>query len=160
MFRRACGRICVHGILPWEDVAKGAHRPWIPVGDSCGYAYVQEVFGCASERDFQHALSIVADRRLVNPVASMLDGLPDWDGSCRVRSLMTAFLGAEEGECTREVERLLMGAAIARTFDESCKLDYMPVLIGSQGIGKSTFVRRLALDATFYTDSVVGIGTK
>lgn len=159
-FDELAGRICVRGTLPWEDAAKDEHRPWTPVDDSCGYAYAQEVFGCASERDFQHALSIVADKRRVNPVASMLDSLPDWDGSCRVGSLMTAFLGAEDGEYTREVERLLMGAAIARTFDTGCKFDYMPVLIGSQGIGKSTFVRRLALDAALYTDSVVGIGTK
>ena len=154
------GRICVCSALPWEDGIKGGHRPWASVDDSCGYAYAQEAFGCSSERDFQHALSIVADKRRVNPVASMLDSLPDWDGSCRVGSLMTAFLGAEDGEYTREVERLLMGAAIARTFDAGCKFDYMPVLIGSQGIGKSTFVRRLALDAALYTDSVVGIGTK
>lgn len=73
---------------------------------------------------------------------------------------MSAFLGAADDDYTREVERLLMGAAIARTFDAGCKFDYMPVLIGSQGIGKSTFVRRLALDAALYTDSVVGIGTK
>lgn len=40
---------------------------------------------------------------------------------------MTAFLGAEDDDYTREVERLLMGAALARTFDPGCKFDYMPV---------------------------------
>ena len=49
---------------------------------------------------------------------------------------------------------------IARTFEPGCKFDYMPVFIGDQGIGKSTFVRKLSLDPLFYTDSVVGIGTK
>lgn len=49
---------------------------------------------------------------------------------------------------------------IARTFEPGCKFDYMPVFIGNQGIGKSTFVRKLSLDPLFYTDSVVGIGTK
>lgn len=154
------GRICVRGALPWEDGGKDAHRPWSSMDDSCGYAYAQEAFGCTSERDFQHALSIVADKRRVNPVASLLDGLPEWDGEHRVGSLMAAFLGAEDDDYTREVERLLMGAALARTFDPGCKFDYMPVLIGSQGIGKSTFVRMLALDAALYTDSICGIGTK
>ncbi len=154
------GRICVHSTLPWEDSAKDVHRPWSSMDDSCGYAYAQEAFGCSSERDFQHALSIVADKRRMNPVASMLDSLLDWDDEHRVGNLMTTFLGAVDDDCTHEVERLLMGAAIARTFDAGCKFDYMPALIGSQGIGKSTFVRSLALDATLYTDSVVGIGTK
>ena len=154
------GRICVDSALPWEDGGKDARRPWSSMDDSCGYAYAQEAFGCSSERDFQHALSIVADKRRVNPVAVLLDSLPEWDGTNRLGSLMTAFLGAEDDDYTREVERLLMGAALARTFDPGCKFDYMPVLIGSQGIGKSTFVRKLSLDPLFYTDSVVGIGTK
>lgn len=159
-FDELAGRICVHSALPWEDVAKGAYRPWSSVDDSCGYAYAQEAFGCSSERDFQHALSIAADKRRMSPVEALLDNLPKWDGISCVGSLMTAFLGAEDDDYTREVERLLMGAALARMFDAGCKFDYMPVLIGSQGIGKSTFVRRLALDATLYTDSVCGIGTK
>lgn len=154
------GRIFVRDALPWEDGAKCTYRPWSSVDDSCGYAYAQEAFECASERDFQHALSIVADKRRMNPVKSLLDSLPEWDGVNRAGSLMTAFLGAVDNDYTLEVERLLMGAAIARTFDAGCKFDYMPVLIGSQGIGKSTFVRMLALDAALYTDSVCGIGTK
>lgn len=154
------GRICVRGTLPWEDGGKDACRPWSPMDDSCGYAYAQGTFGGTSERDFQHALSIVADKRRLNPVSSLLDSLPEWDGENRVGSLMAAFLGAANDDYTREVERLLMGAALARTFDPGCKFDYMPVLIGSQGIGKSTFVRMLALDAALYTDSVCGIGTK
>lgn len=154
------GRIFVRGVLPWKDGDKRIYRPWSSVDDSCGYAYAQEAFECASERDFQHALSIVADKRRVNPVTSMIDSLPEWDGTHRLGSLMTAFLGAEDDDYTREVEQLLLGAALARTFDPGCKFDYMPVLIGSQGIGKSTFVRMLALDPALYTDSVVGIGTK
>lgn len=154
------GRICVSGTLPWEMNGKDIHRPWSSVDDSCCYAYAQEAFGCTSERDFQHALAIVADRRRVNPVVTLLDSLPEWDGVNRVGGLMTTFLGAENDGYTREVERLLMGAAIARTFDPGCKFDYMPVFIGSQGIGKSTFVRALSLDAGLYTDSVIGIGTK
>lgn len=154
------GRICVRGTLPWEDGGKDTRRPWSPMDDSCGYAYAQEAFGCTSERDFQHALSIVADKRRANPVASLLNSLPEWDGEHRAGGPMAAFLGAEDDDYASEVERLLMGAALARTFDPGCKFDYMPVLIGSQGIGKATFVRMLALDATLYTDSLVGIGTK
>ena len=154
------GRICVCGTLPWGDDAPRSSRPWSAVDDSCGYAYAQEAFGCASERNFQHALAIAADRRRVNPVIAMLDALPAWDGTPRVGTLLTAFLGAEDDAYTREVEMLLMSAALARTFDPGCKFDYMPVFIGNQGIGKSTFIRKLSLDSRFYTDSVYGMGTK
>lgn len=70
------GRICVSGTLPWEEIARGTYRPWSSVDDSCGYAYAQEAFECSSERDSQHALSIVADKRRMNPVVSLLDSLP------------------------------------------------------------------------------------
>lgn len=154
------GRICVCGRLPWENGETGAMRPWASTDDSAGYAYAQEAFDCGSERDFQHALTIVASKRQVNPIIDMLDALPEWDGIRRVGSLMQTFLGAASDDYTSEVERLLMGAALARTFDSGCKFDYMPVLIGYQGIGKSTFIRKLALDARYFTDSICGIGTK
>lgn len=159
-FDELLGRICVCGRLPWEDGAHVAARPWTAVDDSNGYAYAQEAFECASERDFQHALAIAADKRRLNPVIDALDGLPEWDGVPRIGSFLVAFLGAADDAYTREVERLLMSAALARTFDPGCKFDYMPVLIGNQGIGKSTFIRKLALDSRFYTDSVYGMGTR
>lgn len=159
-FDELLGRICVCGTLPWECEAYSGTRPWVAVDDSCGYAYAQERFDCSSERDFQHALSIVAERQRVNPIIKMLENLPAWDGVSRVGNLMTTFLGAVDDEYTREVERLFMGAALARTFEPGCKFDYMPVLIGRQGIGKSTFIQRLALDSRYYTDSVYGMGTK
>lgn len=56
------GCICVRGKLPWEDDDPKGSRPWGAVEDSCGYAYAQEAFVCRSERDFQHALAIVADK--------------------------------------------------------------------------------------------------
>lgn len=159
-FDELSGRICVCERLPWEDGTISASRPWTAVDDSNGYAYAQETFECASERDFQHALAIAADKRRLNPVIDMLDGLPEWDGLPRIGSFLTSFLGAEDNDYTREVERLILNAALARTFDPGCKFDYMPVLIGNQGIGKSTFIRKLALDPRFYTDSVYGMGTK
>lgn len=154
------GRICIRGHLPWEEETAKAPRPWGIVEDSCDYAYAQEAFDCQSERDFQHALAIVADKHRTNPVREALDSLSSCDGQRRAGYLMSAFLGAADDDYTREVERLLMGAALARTFEPGCKFDYMPVLIGNQGIGKSTFVRKLSLDPVLYTDSVVGIGTK
>ena len=41
-----------------------------------------------------------------------------------------------------------------------CKFNYMPVLIGDQGIGKSAFLQKLAMCPRYFSDSVMGIGTK
>ncbi len=73
---------------------------------------------------------------------------------------MQMFLGAASDDYTSEVERLLMGAALARTFDQDCTFDYMPVLIEHQGIGKFTLILKLALDGRYFIDSVCGIDSK
>ncbi len=73
---------------------------------------------------------------------------------------MQMFLGAASDDHTSEVERLLMGAALARTFDQGCTFDYMPVLIEHQGIGKFTLILKLALDGRYFIDSVCGIDSK
>lgn len=153
-------RICVCGVLPWNEDGKPEFRPWGSMDDSHGYAHAQNIFGEVSEKTFQHALAIVADRRRYNAVANMLDSLPLWDGQKRVGYLMHIFLGASDDCYTKEVEELFMRAAIARALEPGCKFDYMPILTGQQGIGKSTFLRMLAMDPRFFIDNVFGIGTK
>lgn len=49
-------------------------------------------------------------------------------------------------------EKLLLREIVARAMVPGCKADIMPVLVGSQGIGKSTFVRALALNEQFYLE--------
>ena len=159
-FNEMAGRLYVRGVLPWSDGGRSENRPWDSRDDSHGYAWVQERFGCGGERDFQHALTIVGDARRYNPVTDMLEALPAWDGGERVGYLMQSFLGADEGDYVSEVERLFMRAAISRAYLPGCKFDYMPVLVGPQGAGKSTFLRMLAMDDSLFTDSVSGIGTK
>ena len=159
-FNEMAGRLYVRGVLPWSNEGRFEERPWDSRDDSHGFAWVQEAFGCASERDFQHALTIVGDGRSYNPVTDMLEALPAWDGGERVGYLMQSFLGAEEGDYVSEVERLFMRAAIMRAYQPGCKFDYMPVLVGPQGVGKSTFLRMLAMRDSLFTDSVSGIGTK
>ncbi len=159
-FNEMAGRLYVRGVLPWSDGGRPENRPWDSRDDSHGYAWVQERFGCGGERDFQHALTIVGDGRRYNPVTDMLEALPAWDGGGRVGYLMQSFLGADEGDYVSEVERLFMRAAITRAYRPGCKFDYMPVLVGPQGAGKSTFLRMLAMDDALFTDSVSGIGTK
>ena len=50
--------------------------------------------------------------------------------------------------------------AVMRIYEPGSKFDNMVVLLGPQGCGKSTFVRRMALDDAFFTDSVRGVGDR
>ena len=154
------GRICVVGKLPWEEESEFRLKPWGSVEDSFGYSFVQEEFGCQTEKDFQHALKIAASKNRYNPVRQMLENLPEWDGVARLGLMLRWYLGAPEDEYTRQVELLLFRAAIARTYCPGIKFDHMVVLKGAQGIGKSSFCRTLALNPDFFTDCITGFGKK
>ena len=148
----------VRGVLPWSE--KAETRPWRNSDDSQLLAYLQTEHGVKSENAVGHAFSIVCERTRFNPVIDRFDALPQWDGKNRAGHLFDWFLGAPDDGYTQEVERLFLNGAVMRTYHPGAKFDYMPVLVGGQGIGKSTLARKLALDDGFFTDGVTGIGTK
>ena len=92
---------------------------------------------------FQMALTTVANKRRFHPIEDYLQELPEWDGEERVEKLLVDYLGAENTIFNREAITKVMLAAIARVYQPGIKFDYMLVLNGPQGIGKSTFFNRL-----------------
>lgn len=97
------------------------------------------------------AIMAVCDRHRYNPVTAWLDSL-EWDGDEHV-SLLPSLLGCETNEYNTAVMWLTMLGAVTRAYEPGCKFDYMTVLVGAQGIGKSQFVRLLAHDPEWTTDN-------
>lgn len=92
---------------------------------------------------FQMALTSVANKRRFHPIEDYLQELPEWDGQERMERLLVDYLGADDTVFNREAIRKVLLAAIARIYHPGIKFDYMLVLNGPQGIGKSTFFGRL-----------------
>ena len=92
---------------------------------------------------FQMALTTVANKRRFHPIEDYLQELPEWDGQERMEKLLVDYLGANDTVFNREAIRKVLLAAIARIYHPGIKFDYMLVLNGPQGIGKSTFFGRL-----------------
>lgn len=92
---------------------------------------------------FLMALSTVANKRRFHPVKDYLESLPEWDGAERIAGTLEQYLGADDSIFSREALAKVMIAAIARVYHPGIKFDYMLVLNGGQGIGKSTFFERL-----------------
>jgi len=148
--------------LPWNDAAK----LWQTVDDDYLFARMQERYKFAgkavvkSDKSVFMAFSIFSHDNRYDLLEETIGRLPEWDGVLRKDSLFIDFLGAENTEYTREVTALFLRAALARAFDPGCKYDYMVVLQGRQGIGKSTLLRKLALRDDFFADDIKNIGTK
>ncbi len=62
------------------------------------------------------------------------------------------YLGAADTPYTRAVARKSLTAAVARAMQPGVKYDTMPILVGAQGIGKSTLLRLLG--AEWFNDSL------
>lgn len=143
------------GSLPWDT------KPYNP--DDCRLAdtditglhiYLETTYGLfASDNAIQKVVDKVVKDNLFHPVRNYLSGLK-WDGVHRVETMLSDYLGAEDNDYTRTIARKFMAGAVARAYKPGCKWDYIVVLVGDPGAGKSTFIRLLAGDK-FYTSSVV-----
>lgn len=78
--------------------------------------------------------------------------MPEWDKIPRVETLLIDYLGAEDNDYVRAVTRKALCAAYMRVYQPGVKFDYLIVLNGEQGIGKSTFIARLG--GEWYSDSL------
>lgn len=94
----------------------------------------------------------MASERAYHPVREYLDALPEWDGTERIDTLLTDYLGAEDSAYTRAVMRKTLAAAVARIYQPGVKFDSVLILNGPQGIGKSTLFARLA--GAWFSDSL------
>jgi len=115
-------------------------------------AYIDKAYGTFSARNYEIAITKVADDRAYHPIKSYLDNLPKWDGAARVEKLLVQYFGAADTEYTHTVTRKTLVAAIARIYQPGIKFDSMLVLNGKTDLGKSTFFSRLA--GEWFSDSL------
>jgi hypothetical protein len=78
-----------------------------------------------------------------NSLTEYLDGLR-WDGSERLDTWLTKYLGVTDTPLHRAWGALTLMGAARRAYDPGCKFDFVPVLEGPEGCGKSTVVKVLA----------------
>ena len=133
--------------IPWE------HGPeWTDADDAHLEVYLAENYTEFSSAKVQTALTDAATRRAFHPVKEYLEGLPAWDGVPRVDDLLITHLGAEDSHYVRAVTRKVLCAAIRRVYHPGTKFDTVLVLIGGQGIGKSTLLNKLG--GPWFTDAL------
>lgn len=129
------------GALPW-DTREGT-RLWTDTDDSGLNWYLETRYGITGQNLVDDALRLVSKEQAFNAVKEYLESLY-WDGLPRVETAFRDYLGAEDTPYVRAVCRKSLVAAVARVFEPGCKYDYVPVIIGPQGLGKTTFLRTLA----------------
>lgn len=148
-FRR-CGLVI--GQLPWDAQPYTKPRRWRDSDDAGLRWLLEKGYKMTAREKTYDATAIVGARKRVNAVAEYIKSTR-WDGVKRLDTLFIDYLGAEDNEYTRAVTRKTLVAAVARALsDDGVKFDYMPIIIGEQGIGKSTMLSMLGKE--WFSDSL------
>lgn len=94
-----------------------------------------------------------------NPIKQHITSV-EWDGKPRAETLFIDYLGASDNSIVRTATRKWLIGTVARPFNPGCKFEIMPVLIGGQGVGKSTMAAALCPlsedgeTREYFTDSI------
>jgi len=101
------------------------------------------------------ALKMRCLAHVFDPVRDYLDGLV-WHGRPRVDRWLIEYCGAEDTALNRDFGRKVLLAAVRRVRQPGCKFDYILVLEGAQGVGKSSLLRLLAGEDNFSDTEILG----
>ena len=135
--------------LPWNASKK--RRFWDDNDNQGLYWYLEKVYKISGMSKIDGALSLHSNKNSFNDITTYLNSIA-WDGTARLDNILIDYLGADETPYVRSVGRKAFTAAVARAFEPGCKFDYMTILTGPQGIGKSTFISKMSKG--WFNDSI------
>ncbi|MDU1538295.1 MAG: virulence-associated E family protein [Paeniclostridium sordellii] len=145
-------RTMVKGDLPWRSISdKENGDVWQDSDDANLRVYIDIAYGIVAPYKINDGVAIIEKKNQYHPIRDYLNS-NTWDKVSRVDSLMIDYLGADDSKYTRNVTRKMLVAAVARVFNPGVKFDYMLVLVGKQGIGKSHIISLLG--KMWYSDSL------
>jgi putative DNA primase/helicase len=111
-----------------------------------------------SLEDIRGAMELTAKDNSYHPVREFLTQLK-WDGHSRIDNVIGSVIRANSTALNRALFRRFMISCVARAMKPGAKVDTVLVLIGPQGILKSTAFRILA-GSDWFIDSPIDISKK
>lgn len=111
---------------------------------------IERAFGIKySKSKMDDAITFVANKRAVNLPALYLKSLVH-DEEDYISKLLPKYLGAEDSKLNAWIMEHILVGMVKRIFEPGCKFDELMVLTGAQGIGKTSFIERMALLPDWY----------
>lgn len=145
-------RAMVCASLPWEQPqARYQERAWGDADDAGLRLYMEKFYGITGQQKIYDALAVYATKHGRHKIKEYLDSLT-WDGVPRLDRLLIDYFGADPTQYSMEVSRKAFTAAVARVYKPGTKFDNMLILAGAQGVGKTTFFRKIGL--AWFSDSL------
>jgi predicted P-loop ATPase len=142
--------------LPWRKITPATCQ--LTDTDDAGLRdYIERIYDLTGLQKIKDALALTVEKNAFHPVREYLDSLR-WDGLPRIDTLLTEYLAAEDTPYTRAVTRKTLVAAVARIYKPGIKFDYVLVITGRQGAGKSSLIKKLGRE--WFSDTFSAVQNK
>lgn len=115
--------------------------------------------GFRSTKNVLLAMIAIAKQRIRNLRREWLSGLK-WDGIPRLGRLFIDGFGAEDKEHNEALGIAFLSGAAARVLSPGSSVQVVPILVGEQGVGKSSGIAALLPDPSWFCDSIVDFESK
>jgi hypothetical protein len=112
----------------------------------------QNGFARISGEMMRDAVRFVVTRQKFDSAILWAESLPAWDGVKRIDRFVHTHFGAEDTAYTRAVGAYLWTALAGRVLVPGIKADMVPVLVGRQGVRKSTAVAALTVSPEHFRE--------
>ena len=141
--------------LPGDNAANVLPRPIRDCDIARVQRYLQELGLPRIGREvINDAIELRANDCPTHPLRDWLCKLV-WDKRGRFDAWLSVYFGAELTPYSRAIGRMFLVSMVARVFKPGCKADYLLVLEGAQGAGKSAACRILGGD--YFSDALPDI---
>ena len=152
------GAVAINDLTERVDIIKPL--PWHRNGsmlDDMDLNYItqrlEDLYGFSNDKKIRKAVGIVANNNHYHPIIDFLEGLK-WDGVPRINDCLYHFFGCERTELINKMFLITLMGMFSRVYHPGCKFDTMLILVGAQGMGKSTFFSFLAHCDDYFTDDI------
>lgn len=119
---------------------------------------LREIYSKVARQDVIDYITVYATRHKYNPVLDMITAAT-WDGEDRLEEIYSMFQvpdDTEDGKYSRIFIKKALMQCVCGLFNDNIAypfpLDYVLVFQGKQGIGKTSFFKKLALNPQYFGD--------
>lgn len=150
---------------PWHDESdSGAYPRTLNIdSETAGVQmWIKEIFGRAvAANHIRTGLRNYAESRpaTYDKFVQYLDALT-WDGTPRLDTWLVDLCGAADTPLTRAFGRKWLISAVQRNYRPGSKADTALILVGNQGVGKSSTLAALVPDNSMFADNLPALHDK
>lgn len=104
-------------------------------------------------KELENHLELIARNNKFDSANEWVRNLPKWDGKERVKHFLPDYLGTGISPYFEAVGLYLWTAMVARLLEPGCQVDMVPVIVGRQGLGKTSFLRAIAPNPAYCVEA-------